>query len=92
MGQSERHTATDRIIRNIQTEIITYQFHMVHDDHFMTIEIANEVNCVRLPDNWMDLWVFFIKNVTEESEQQLVSKLHWEWQTTPLNQQIKNCQ
>lgn len=55
LGQSERHTATDRIIRNIQTEIITYQFHMVHDDHFMTIEIANEVNCVRLPDNWMDL-------------------------------------
>jgi hypothetical protein len=80
LGFSKRHSSTIGLIRNVRTNAISPQFHVVFDDAFSTVPSRVNDDDIKPPDNWTDLLTFSRMNVYDGDEDD-VPTLDEEWLT-----------
>ena len=80
MGASPLHASTVGLVRNLRTNHISPQFHVVYDDLFDTVHASSE----EAPASWPDLFTFS-RYKSDYDDEDFVPSLSDEW-LTPVEQ------
>ncbi len=82
MGSSPLHASTVGLIRNLRTNHISPQFHVVYDDLFETVHSSPDT----VPSSWQDL-VIFHRFKSDFNDEDFVPSLADEW-LTPVQKEV----
>ena len=58
LGRSREHSSSVDLIRNLKTEGVSAQFHVVYDNHFTTVSSNYNQDNVPVPPNFHNLFHF----------------------------------
>ena len=62
LGRSSEHAGSVGLIRNLKTNAVTTQFHVVYDNHFSTVSADYSADNVPVPPEFHDLYRFSREN------------------------------
>ena len=68
LGRSEEHAGSVGLIRNLKTNAVTAQFHVVYDNHFSTVSADLTADNVPVPPEFHDLYRFSRENLYERDD------------------------
>jgi len=79
LGMSNRHASTIGLIRNLQTEAISAQYHVVYDEHFTTVPATVNMDDLQVPPNWIDLLTYSRDFVLQDENPAVIPELDRDW-------------
>ena len=88
LGVSEKHSSSINLVRNVQTERITPQFHMVFDELFSTVD---QKKIDDLDIFWEELYTNSRENLMDEFQGEFINedipRLHNDW--LPIEERVE---
>ena len=68
LGRSDEHASSVGLIRNLKTNAVSAQFHVVYDNHFSTMSSSLNEDNVAVPANFHNLYTFSRENHYDPDE------------------------